>query len=493
MNSSKIEVIVFGSGGLFDTFYTYIDRHYTILKIFDNDERKHGHAIHNVIIEKPAHHNLDARILVASYYFDDNRTQLISLGYKKEYITHVSNDARLMSSVKEYFLNRQHISSAVDSINKLKEIDKSNILIVMNSLGVGGAEKSLINFINTIDAKKNNIVILTINGGGSWTNKFRDIAHVVDIFSDRNDIILQPYFFKHLSFDEFADAFSLLCMDKVIAYSVGFSAKLACEINAKIRIAWIHSDLSVQHPTKFCFNYLQEEIDCYNKYSKLIFVSQSALDGFRRMFFLVTVRSFVLGNIFDSENVIDKANEIVSFPLALTDRSKIVFLYVGRFSKEKGVDRLLHAFIQAKMKFKNIALVCIGDGPLFAAICDDVNLKKSDFDIYLLGELENPFPYMKMADFLVLPSYYEGQPMVLGEAFILNTPILATKSSGTDEMLNTGEYGMLVDNSTDGLFSAICEIAEKATLIEYYKQKSMNGLLSIMSSRAKVDRILNDI
>ena len=493
MNSSKAEVIVFGSGGLFDAFYTYIDRHYTILKIFDNDEKKHGHVIHNIIIGKPDDQNLDSRILVASYYFDDIRTQLISLGYKKEYIVHVSNDARLMSSVKEDFIKRKHISFAVDSINKLKETDKRNILIVMNSLGVGGAEKSLINFINTIDMKKNNIVILAINGGGSWTNKFRDIANVVDVFLDRNDIILQPYFFKNFSFDEFSDAFSLICMDKVIAYSVGFSAKLACEINAKIRIAWIHSDLSVQHPTKFCFNNLQEENDCYNKYSKLIFVSQSALDGFRRMFSTVAVRSFVLGNIFDSENVIDQANEIVNFPPALIDRNKIVFLYVGRFSKEKGVDRLLHAFIQAKMEFNNIALVCIGDGPLYGAIYNDFNLKSSDLDICLLGEMDNPFPYMKMADFLVLPSYYEGQPMVLGEAFILNTPILATKSSGTGEMLNMGEYGMLVDNSIEGLFSAICEIAAKPTLIEYYKQKSMNGLLSIMGSRAKVDIILNDI
>ncbi|KOG92392.1 hypothetical protein AL345_13275 [Aeromonas caviae] len=149
--------------------------------------------------------------------------------------------------------------------------------------------------------------------------------------------------------------------------------------------------------------------------------------------------------------------------------------------------------MQAKVKFKNIALICIGDGPLFAQICNDVKSNAADLDIYLLGEMDNPFPYMQVADFLVLPSYYEGQPMVLGEAFILNTPILATKSSGTEEMLKMGEYGMLVDNSISGLFSAICEIASKPELIEHYQRKSMNGLLSIISNLSKVESILNDV
>ena len=80
--------------------------------------------------------------------------------------------------------------------------------------------------------------------------------------------------------------------------------------------------------------------------------------------------------------------------------------------------------MQAKVKFKNIALICIGDGPLFTQICNDVGKSNAaDLDIYLLGEMDNPFPYMQVADFLVLPSYYEGQPMVARGNFILNTPI----------------------------------------------------------------------
>lgn len=492
MNSSKKEVIVLGTGGLFDAFYTHIERHYTILKLFDNDKLKHGKVIHNLIVEKPAHVH-DANILVVSYYFDEIKMQLISLGYKEESIFHVSDDMQLMNSVKSGLIIKQHIPIAVNQVNRLKKTDKNNILIVMNSLGVGGAEKSLINFVNTIDADKNNVIILAINGGGSWTNKFNKIANVVDIFSNWNDIILQPYFFKNLSFNEIKNLFASLSFDKVIAYSVGFSAKLACEINAKIRIAWIHSDLSVEHPTKFCFNNLSEEVDCYNKYSKLVFVSQSALNGFQRLFSSVRASFFVLGNVFDLEDVNKKASVTIDFQPAIIDKNKMVFLYVGRFSKEKGIDRLLHAYMQAKVKFKNIALICIGDGPLFAQICNDVKSNAADLDIYLLGEMDNPFPYMQVADFLVLPSYYEGQPMVLGEAFILNTPILATKSSGTEEMLKMGEYGMLVDNSISGLFSAICEIASKPELIEHYQKKSMNGLLSIISNLSKVESILNDV
>jgi len=140
-------------------------------------------------------------------------------------------------------------------------------------------------------------------------------------------------------------------------------------------------------------------------------------------------------------------NQFVPYP----DKNDFNFVNMGRLSPEKGQDNLIRAFAGFHGKHKNSKLYILGQGPLkedLQAIIDELDLNHS---IHLLGQLENPFSFMEKCDCFVLSSHYEGQPMVLLEAMTLGMKIMATDIVANRTVLENGKYGLLVENSIDGL------------------------------------------
>ncbi len=99
-------------------------------------------------------------------------------------------------------------------------------------------------------------------------------------------------------------------------------------------------------------------------------------------------------------------------------------LYVGRLDSEKGVDRLLRAYVRAR-RF-DVPLVIVGDGPLRELVC---RLSQKVPGIVYVGALpyERVFEYYATYRYVVIPSYSEGFPRVLLEALVCGNEILIFK------------------------------------------------------------------
>ena len=65
--------------------------------------------------------------------------------------------------------------------------------------------------------------------------------------------------------------------------------------------------------------------------------------------------------------------------------------------------------------------------------------------------MPNPYGYLKAADVLLIPSFSEAAPMVIGEAAILGTPVLSTRTSSAEEMIVRPGYGWVCDNTQSGI------------------------------------------
>ena len=119
-------------------------------------------------------------------------------------------------------------------------------------------------------------------------------------------------------------------------------------------------------------------------------------------------------------------------------------VYVGRFVPEKGLDVLLGAF-KAISTETNVHLVLVGDGPLESSLKSQaVELGVKD-RIHFIGFQRNPFPWMREANVLVLPSRSEGLGNVLIEAMACGTQVIACDCpGGPAEILDSGRYGQLV-------------------------------------------------
>lgn len=160
----------------------------------------------------------------------------------------------------------------------------------------------------------------------------------------------------------------------------------------------------------------------------------------------------------------------------------INFVNMGRLSPEKGQDNLIHAFALFHSKHKNSKLYILGQGALYeelSALIDELELKDC---VYLMGQIENPFSFMKKCDSFILSSHYEGQPMVLLEAMTLGMKIIATDIVANRAVLENGKYGLLVENNILGLESGMRSIVndkEKHTPGEFnyneYNESAMQS------------------
>jgi len=115
-------------------------------------------------------------------------------------------------------------------------------------------------------------------------------------------------------------------------------------------------------------------------------------------------------------------------------------VFIGRISKEKGIDILLQAF--TKDILKNIDLIVIGNGPLRNNLEKRYTSKNIHFKGFLPRKIA--LKYLKGSDLFVLPSRIEGLSTSILEAMACKTPIIATNVGGNSELIRNGENGILI-------------------------------------------------
>lgn len=131
-----------------------------------------------------------------------------------------------------------------------------------------------------------------------------------------------------------------------------------------------------------------------------------------------------------------------------------VFVSVGRFSKQKGYDRLISAFEQLNNPHTRLVLIC-SYGPEKEAIIEQINSSSVKKQIYLLENLVQPYNLVKKANAFVFSSRYEGLGMVVFEALAVKTPVIMTNIPETLDVLGDREKAIVVENSTDGLLKGM--------------------------------------
>ena len=144
------------------------------------------------------------------------------------------------------------------------------------------------------------------------------------------------------------------------------------------------------------------------------------------------------------------------------DRVNIVT--VARLGREKGVERAVEAF--SRLDCKNYHYYIIGDGILRPQIQELISRNLLENRITMLGEMANPYGYMKAADLLLIPSVSEAAPMVIGEAACLGTPVLSTRTSSAEDMIARPGFGWVCDNSIEGLTESLRALLEMPQRIQ---------------------------
>ncbi|AGH95682.1 glycosyltransferase [Pseudobdellovibrio exovorus] len=148
-------------------------------------------------------------------------------------------------------------------------------------------------------------------------------------------------------------------------------------------------------------------------------------------------------------------------------QTDILLLFVGRLTKDKGVEDLVAAFIKANKFNSRIKLVLLGKfepelDPLNQITVDLIHQHK---DVFYEGFSSEPERYFSACDFLCLPSYREGFGTVIIEAASCGLPSIGTRIPGLEDAIVDGETGLLVKlGEVDSLTESICRLAIDETL-----------------------------
>lgn len=139
-------------------------------------------------------------------------------------------------------------------------------------------------------------------------------------------------------------------------------------------------------------------------------------------------------------------------------------LFVGRLVKEKNLACLMRALARIPADERPwVALA--GNGPLRGDIDAMREAAGLDADVRFLGERKDTAALMQSADFLVLPSSYEGMSNVLMEAMAAGCPVVASAVGGNSELVEDDITGLLFPNDdADALARCLRSLGKDAAL-----------------------------
>ena len=353
------------------------------------------------------------------------------------------------------------------------------LLFSITNLEIGGAEKVLVSLVNELK-NKYDITVLTLYGEGSLLEKVNDSVKVKSVFSKPYEklnfftkkmigLFIKIPFLRKKIFFKYATGY-----DVVISFLEGPITEILQDIPCK-KIAWIHTDLS-KHYGKKKYKSL---INMYNKYDSLVFVSEISMDGFlsidkeNKCFSNKTV----IHNFVDANYI--KKQSLEKMDVVYSDSKN--FVVVARLVKPKGIDRLMKVHKRLIDEGLIHHIYVVGDGPLRDSLNDLLNYYDISSTFHLLGARSNPYPYILKADYFLLPSYYEGYPVSVIEAEILNKFILVTDTA-CKEVIKNYPNKMIFSNDEDGIYKGMKTIMKrKDSLVKPYIVKDNDEILKQIS------------
>ena len=359
--------------------------------------------------------------------------------------------------------------------------DLKKIIIVNDFLYGGGVEKVLMTLIGNLDLEKYEITLLNICKGKDPYKYFdKRIKYSYLNFTKTNNVICD--FIKN----RYIKIKTYLLMKKkydiAIAFKEGHSMQIVDNIKADKKFAWIHVDYIRCHWTTLLFKDGQE-LECMKRFDKIICVSKSVKDSVIESVGDSNNLS-VIYNPIDEKEILDKSNELVTD--VEKPKDKVLLVTVGRLDRQKGYDRLLRICNSLKDRFE-FELWIIGEGRDENSLRQYIEINKVQ-NVKLLGLKENPYKYMKLADWFICSSLFEGYSTVLQEATLLEVPIITTECAGSKELLGDSEYGLVVDNTEEELYKGVIRILSDEKLADYYKDK-----IKVIKNNISLNDRINEI
>lgn len=221
--------------------------------------------------------------------------------------------------------------------------------------------------------------------------------------------------------------------DVAIAYAEGLPTKVIEAVSAKKKLVWIHNDYAFDGASG------GGKLTDFSKFDIICCVSHATELSFQSAYPIYKDKTATLYNVVNEDYIKQKASEVIDDIHFNTELFSIVS--VGRVCAQKAFWRIPGIASSLKKREVKFRWYIVGGGPAdeVATVVEAINKEQVGDAVIMLGEKDNPYPYIKSADLYVLTSVYESYPTVINEARVLNVPIVANSIPPAYEMLSNDE------------------------------------------------------
>lgn len=386
---------------------------------------------------------------------------------------------------------------------------KKQILFVIESLGCGGAEKSLVSLLSLLDKDKYDLSIWMIYPEGAFLSFLPDQVKVVE----------QPKYnaFESLLFSLSSLIYSVIWRfnkmtgkneywgetyyksrgwaikvpkgkwDVVFAYHQGLvSYIVADKFHECKKVGWVNADIFKTGYNIAYNSTFYRKIDCICPVSEIL---HKLMDNRMPEFSTKYRTIWDIINPSVTRNLSRKQVEQLR-----TNSDEYVFVTTGRLHVLKGYDMAVEAAHFLKQKGVKFKWYFIGEGAQRGNIERQINLLGLQNEVKLLGMKTNPYPYMVQADIYVQTSRHEGFGMTIAEAKILGIPVVSTNFDVVYNQITHEKNGLIAEMNGVKIGEQILRLIQDDELCKHIKSTLLKEEnLTSQTEVRKVEKMIDEL
>ena len=394
------------------------------------------------------------------------------------------------------------------------------ILIIMPSMFIGGAERSLLGLLENLDYKKVSVDLFLYRHEGEFLKFIPKQVHVLpEIKSYRTfdtpikSLLFSSQFFMGLFRIVSKISLKIHCMltheksgvwmsmqytsrflqpllpkiageyDLGIMY-LGVSDTLIYKVHAKVRLVWNHTDYDTLFPDK------KMDLKTYQKIDRVISVSESCTEKLKSFYPQLSAKAITIENCLSKRFIMEQADMSIGDLEWRGDEFTI--LSIGRYCEAKNFDNVPTICRLLIEKGLSVKWYLIGYGNDEKLIKKKIKQESMEEAVILLGKKENPYPYIKEFDLYVQPSRYEGKCVTVCEAQMLGKPVVITRYDTAESQLEDGVDGVIVPMDNEGCAEGIAELLRNPKKMKMLRENCKQRDYSNASEVEKLYQIMRE-
>ena len=353
---------------------------------------------------------------------------------------------------------------------------KIKILFRHRSMEMGGVEKVMLSLLNNLDKEKFDMTVLLSLNQGELRNEFPHHVRKIYLVDGKEDLSTNPVLqkvqllqrkWKLEKFRKNPEKIDREILknefDVEIAMTYNdFEPVLNSSNKNSKKIGWFHSEIDLPKLQPLVPQILEQ----FPQFDHMVYCSEKIMQIMHRSYpNLKYPPESVIINAVPVDEIRKKSEEkIPDF------KDRPAFVSVGRLHSRKGFHKLMDAHHRLLKEGFGHSVVIIGHGEELPNLLIQQKKLGVEETFILADNKMNPYPYIKNADFFIMPSESEAWPLVISEALILQKPIIATRVGDVELMIEDDKTGHLIRYDTSEIYEAMKKFLTDETFVQNIKE-----------------------